>query len=73
MGSVLGTGAGDPQDLLPPPLPEQPVLTTVTGRWLEDFTAKEKPHFSSPPLLMEIKTEIEPLRRAEPPSPPPPE
>lgn len=66
-------GTGDPQDLLPPPLPK--VLEQQSARaWgiAGKFPSRGKsPIF--PPLLVEMKPELEPLRRAEPPSPLPPE
>ena len=74
-GNRHRAGAGDPQGLLPSPLPggvrgaEQPVPTAVTGRLLENFKTEAKPRFPSPPILVEIKTEIGSLWRAEPPSP----
>lgn len=73
---IRGWGPPGPAAICPPGGvggPEQPVLTAVTGRLLENFKAEEKPRFPSPPLLVEIKPETELLRRAEPPSSPLPE
>lgn len=50
-----------------------PFPVPLTGRWLENVRAQEKPRFPSHPHLAEIKPEIEPLWRAEQPSPPLPE
>lgn len=66
------TGTGDPQGLLPPPLPrvleQQPAHARGTAG--KCSSRRKSPIF---PALLALKPELEPFWRAEPPSPLPPE